>query len=164
MNNPQSSPGEVRIYQLVLILSIDSYEQRLHITQSSAGANLQQTVNYAVGAAIPALISVVDQRVQTVLGTAVSTMEAAANRVEAATQGRFHNPRKPVKKRAEALDEYDGDSEGSPTKPRGPKPTKINKQHVSFHYRLVLSLYTSFFSKGIHQEMAYGPWRPCEDG
>ena len=57
--------------------------------------NIQQAINDAVGTAIPALITAMDERVErvgTMLGTAVSTMEAAANRAEGATQKRACNP------------------------------------------------------------------------
>ena len=69
---------------------------------------------------------VVDKRVETVIGAAVSTMEAAANRVEAATKRRVPKGNK----RPVIPDEYDGDTEAIPARHRGPKPAKINKQHV----------------------------------
>jgi hypothetical protein len=98
------------------------------------GAEELQHRNIQFPASIPALISVVDKRVETILGAAVSTIEAAATRVESATQRRLHrSPRTSGKNRAVALDEYDGDTELSPKKFRGPKPTKINKQHVRVH-------------------------------
>jgi hypothetical protein len=103
--------------------------------------NIQQAIHYAVDKAIPALITAMDERVErvgTILGTAISTMEAtAANRAEVATRKRACNPRRPGK-RLVTLDEYDGDIEVTPKKPKGPKSAKINKQHVrtlsSFNY------------------------------
>jgi hypothetical protein len=100
---------------------------------------MQQAVNYAVSTAIPALITAVDERVGTILGTAVSTMEATANRVEATTQKRAWNPQR-SDKRSVTSDEYDGDIEVTPKKPKGPKPSKINKQHVGFHHLIIYSL------------------------
>ena len=99
--------------------------------------NMQQAINYAVSTAIPVLITAVDERVGTILGTAVSTMEAAANRVEAATQKRARNPQR-SDKQSVTLNEYDGDIEVTPKKPKGPKPAKINKQHVGFHRLIIL--------------------------
>jgi hypothetical protein len=121
-----------------------------------AEPNVQQTVKYAVHAAIPALLTVVDQRVETALGTAVATIEAAANRVEAATQRRMGNPRRSNNKGRIDPDEYDGDTEVTPTKSRGPKSTKINKQHVRFHHLFIYFKLSIFLSKGIHQELACG--------
>ena len=100
--------------------------------------NIQQAINDAVGTAIPALITAMDERVErvgTMLGTAVSTMEAAANRAEGATQKRACNPRRPDK-RPVTLDGYDGDIEVMPKKPKRPKSAKINKQHVCFHHSI----------------------------
>jgi hypothetical protein len=99
--------------------------------------NMQQIINYAVSTAIPALVTAVDKRVESILGTAVSTMEAAADRVEVASQKRVLNPRR-SNKRSVALDEYDADIEITPRKSNGPKPTNINKQHVCFHHMTIL--------------------------
>lgn len=49
--------------------------------QGLAGIDIQQVVNEAVATAF----SAVDRRVATIVGDAVSTIEAAANRVEVAT-------------------------------------------------------------------------------
>ena len=88
--------------------------------------------------AIPALITAMDERVErvrTMLGTDVSTMEAAANRAEDATQKRACNPQRPVKQPV-SLDGYDGNIEVTPKKPKRPKFAKINKQHVCFHHSI----------------------------
>jgi len=125
--------------------------------------NMQQVVNYAISTAIPALITVVDERVGTILKTAVSTMEAAANRVEVATQKRVHNPRRSHNKQP-VIDEYDGDTEVTPTKYNGLKSTKINKQHVRFQYLIILFLNNLSFLKGIYQEVAWRSGCPPYEG
>jgi|ERR1700729_34005 len=116
-------------------------------------SNMHQIVNYALSRAIPALMPVVDERVGSILGTAVSAVEAAAGRVETATRGRMYKPRR-SNKRLVTLGDYDGDTEVAPTTFSGPRPTKINKQHVSFHHSIILFLHNPSFSKGPYQEVA----------
>jgi hypothetical protein len=108
--------------------------------QAPTESNMQQVINYAIGRAIPTLIPVVDERVESILGTAVSAMEAAANRIETATRGGLRNPRRSNKKRSVTLGEYDGDTEATLVKSQGQKPTRINKQHVCFHYLIIFSI------------------------
>ena len=126
--------------------------------------NMQQVINYAISTAIPSLIMAVDKRVGTILGTAVSTMEAAANRVEVATQKRARNPRRSDNRRSFTLDEYDGDIEATPRKSNGPKSTKINKQHVCFHHLIILLPNNISFSTGIYSEVACRLWCPPYEG
>ena len=105
--------------------------------------NMQEIVNRAINTAIPALVTAVDDRVGEILGTAITTMEAAADRVEVATQRKVLNPRRTGKKRLVTLDEYDGDTEVTPKKSGGPKSAQINKQHVCF--RLIIILFPNNF-------------------
>jgi hypothetical protein len=81
-------------------------------TRHPTELNTQQ-INYAIRAAVPALITVVDQRVEQVLGAAVTTIEAAANRLEEASQ---KTPRKSNNRRPVIPDEYDGDIEARPAR------------------------------------------------
>lgn len=77
------------------------------------------------------------ERIGTMLGTAVSTMEATANRAEGTTQRRARNPRRPGK-RLVTRDGYDSDIEVAPEKPKKLKSAKLNKQHVRFHHLIIL--------------------------
>jgi hypothetical protein len=117
------------------------------IMQAPMETNMQEIVNRAISTAIPALVTAVDDRVGVILGTAISAMEAAADRVGVVTQRRVLNPRRTSKKRLVALDEYDGDTKVTPKKSSGPKSTQINKQHVHFHPIIILFLNNSYFQK-----------------
>jgi hypothetical protein len=84
-------------------------------------------LNYDVSTAVPALVTAVDERVGTLLGTAVSTMRTAANSVEVTTQKRAHNPRSSDNKSSVTRD---GNTEVTPKKSNGPKNKKKQKQLV----------------------------------